>query len=74
VGLFRKRQSVSAIDLRAPAKPTFEFGKPVPCPGCGSPGYLDGVNLRTRVMFQHCPTCYAKWETSEADLEMMNVS
>jgi hypothetical protein len=71
VSMFRKKQAV--IDLRVQDKPRFEFGLPVPCPACGQAGYLDGMDLRTRKMFQHCPACMTKWETSEADLLVLNL-
>jgi hypothetical protein len=70
MGLFRKDSKPDLVDLREePPKPVpLEFGLPTPCPQCGSPGYLDGIDIKRRLMFQHCTSCFAKWETSEADL------
>ena len=45
-----------------------EWGKPSRCPSCGSPGYLDKIDLVRRVMYQHCPSCMNRWETSEAEI------
>lgn len=70
MGLFARKHSPSVIDLRdakpAPARP--RFGLPLPCPDCGGHGYLDGIDTKRRIMYQHCPACFAKWETTEAEL------
>jgi uncharacterized protein (DUF983 family) len=71
MGLFgRKASPPEVIDLsEAPPKsPALEFGLPTPCPECGAHGYLDGIDMKRRIMVQHCRSCFAKWETSEADL------
>ena len=70
MGLFgRNDGEKDAIDLRdQPAKPALEFGLPTPCPECGGHGYLEGIDVKRRLMLQHCTVCFAKWETSEADL------
>ena len=52
----------------AAARPTLIWGMPSRCPACSKPGYLDRVDLVDRVMFQHCPWCLTKWETSEAEI------
>lgn len=53
------------IDLREletePPPPVWGF--PSRCPECGDYGYLDRIDVRLEVMFQHCPTCWARWET-----------
>jgi hypothetical protein len=72
MGLFRKRPTERVIDLRTPVKPVFEFGHPLPCPSCGAGGYLDRINMRTQVMVQHCPSCFTRYETSNADLAVLN--
>lgn len=59
------------VDLResAPPPPTrFEFGFPTLCPECAAPGYLDSIDLSDKVMYQHCPTCWHQWSTTEAEL------
>jgi hypothetical protein len=62
----RKAQPEPAvIDLREPA---LEFGYPTPCPECEGPGYLDGIDVNRGVMYQHCPSCWTKWETTESDI------
>jgi hypothetical protein len=69
MGFFsRKGSTAQVIDLRDRMKPVVEFGLPTPCPECGGHGYLDGIDVKRKLMFQHCPACFAKWETSEADL------
>jgi hypothetical protein len=61
----RKAPSLTdIIDLRE-RRPEPRFGYPTPCPECGANGYLD-INEQT--MYQHCPTCFAKWTTSEQEL------
>ena len=67
MGLFRKQPPAEVIDLREPA-PEQKFGFPTPCPECGGHGYLDSIDLTERVMYQHCTTCFTRWETSEAEL------
>jgi hypothetical protein len=65
----RKQKAAPAvIDLREPAASPLEFGFPTPCPVCRSHGYLDSIDVTQRVMYQHCPTCWTKWTTSEAEL------
>ena len=68
MGLFsRKDRRPRVIDLRD-GPSSVEFGRPTPCPVCGGHGYLDGIDVKGGIMFQHCPDCSAKWETSEADI------
>jgi len=73
MGLFsRKGSKARVIDLRdrTANRRVFEFGLPTPCPECGGHGYLDGIDVKRRIMFQHCPDCLAKWETAESDLAL----
>lgn len=75
MGLFGKKshKSEPVIDVREPAKPSLlEFGMPTPCPSCGASGYLDSIDLSRGMMFQHCPSCFTKWETTEQDLADAN--
>jgi hypothetical protein len=78
VGLFHRPKTnpagdAAVIDLRAdepalaprPSGPM--WGMPTRCPECGEHGYLDHINLRERVMEQHCPTCFARWKTAEEE-------
>jgi hypothetical protein len=71
MGLFgRKKDRGNAdvtVDLRVP-RVRLEFGLPTPCPACGEPGYLDSIDLTERRMYQHCPSCFTKWETTEEEL------
>lgn len=64
----KQREAPPMIDLREQAPAPLEFGYPTPCPDCAAPGYLDSIDVSRRVMFQHCPACWTKWETAEADL------
>ena len=72
MGLFgrkKKQEQQPEVDLRQPAPPLkLEFGLPMPCPSCSQPGYLDSIDLSERRMYQHCPACFTKWETSEDEL------
>ena len=43
------------------------WGYPSVCPVCGSTGFLDRVDLHTRIMEEHCPHCLARWEVREED-------
>ena len=60
-------QDPKTIDLRD-RRPEQKFGFPTPCPECGANGYLDSIDLTEKRMYQHCPTCFAKWTTSEEEL------
>jgi hypothetical protein len=53
------------IDLE-PARTT--WGGPGPCPECKGRGYLDRIDIRERVMFQHCLECGHSWTVAEAEL------
>lgn len=71
MGLFNRKSKTdsAALDLRAEPvidltqadKP--EWGFPTRCPECGDYGYLDRIDVVHEIMFQHCPTCWAKWDT-----------
>jgi hypothetical protein len=70
MGLFsRNERKPRVIDLRDGTSAQ-EFGRPTPCPACGGHGYLDGIDVKGGVMFQHCTDCSATWETSEADVSV----
>ncbi len=77
MSLFRRaaRQDDTIIDLTesepavADASSKYTWGLPLPCPKCEKPGYLDRIDARTETMYQHCPSCYCRWETDRADLE-----
>ncbi|MDZ7678400.1 MAG: hypothetical protein U5K29_07590 [Acidimicrobiales bacterium] len=57
----------AVIDLTAEKAPKVEWGFPTRCPDCGDYGYLDRIDVVHEVMYQHCPTCWAKWETSRSE-------
>lgn len=72
MGLFRNKQAKpdTIIDLThtAPAiddEP--KVAKPGACPKCAGPGYLDHIDLVTRVQRQHCRACGSVWEISIAN-------
>lgn len=74
MGLFSRRPAkaeTGVIDLRTAqrAVPEQVWGLPGRCPECQNPGYLDHIDLHREVMYQHCPRCFAKWETSRAEVE-----
>lgn len=60
-------KQTAVIDLRE-RHPEPKFGYPTPCPECGANGYLDSIDISEQMMYQHCPTCFAKWTTSESEL------
>lgn len=51
-----------------PAAPKMVWGKPTRCPECGGPGFLEHIDLRKGVMYQHGRECDHKWEISEAEI------
>lgn len=59
--------SEPVTDQVAPA-PKQRWGMPGRCPECSGVGYLDGISMATRTMFQHCTECGHKWETTQAQL------
>jgi hypothetical protein len=74
VGLLKRNKPQpqhQVIDLTQ-AEPTPEppkFGLPTACPECGEPGYLDHIDPYREIMYQHCPSCWTKWEISRAEIE-----
>ena len=67
----KAKTAVPVVDLREPAPaapPKFEFGFPTLCPECGAPGYLDSIDVVQNVMYEHCPSCFHRWTTTEAEL------
>lgn len=78
MGLFGKRDPEVVLDLRdevvatvktpPPTSPSFEFGFPTRCPSCAGRGYLDHIDPFKRIQFEHCPSCFTKWERSEEDI------
>lgn len=55
----------------APAEPHVvkqEFGRANPCPNCGSPGFLEHIDIIDRIQYEHCPECGHKWSQTEAEL------
>lgn len=82
MGLFRRndrraraRSDEVVIDLRdgapapAPAPGELVWGMPSRCPECGGYGYLDTIDVERGVMRQHCPTCWARWEVTQEQIE-----
>lgn len=73
MALFRKTKKADVVDVRddtvidltesQSADPKPQWGFPTRCPDCGDFGYLDRIDVVHEVMFQHCPTCFARWET-----------
>jgi hypothetical protein len=75
MGIFKHKQP-AVIDLReqppAPRRPRFEFGFPTQCSSCGDHGYLDHIDPFKRIQFEHCPSCFARWEHTEAEIAELN--
>lgn len=87
MGLFRRKHEPAeptadqtadepVIDLRerTAAPGELVWGMPSRCPECGDFGYLDVVDVERRVMHQHCPTCWARWQITEAEIEAQSAS
>lgn len=76
MALFRKRSEPEApevVDLRdeatEPAGPPLRWGSPARCPKCGGRGYIDQIDLRNDVMYQHCVDCWHKYEITREMVE-----
>ena len=77
MSLFRRQADREAVVDLTESEPVVDvtessglvWGMPLPCPKCEKPGYLDRIDPTYEVMYQHCPTCYCRWETDRADLE-----
>ncbi|HTN81899.1 MAG TPA: hypothetical protein VMK16_19680 [Acidimicrobiales bacterium] len=52
----------------APPPPKMVWGKPTRCPECGGPGFLEHIDLRRGVMYQHGRECEHRWEITEAEV------
>jgi hypothetical protein len=73
MGLFRKTKKAEVVDVRddtvidltesGSTMPKPQWGFPTRCPECGDFGYLDRIDVVHEIMFQHCPTCWSRWET-----------
>jgi hypothetical protein len=73
MGIFsrnKKKSNEATVDLRGDAVIDLTqttkapiWGFPTRCPECGEFGYLDRIDVRLEVMYQHCPSCWARWET-----------
>jgi len=62
--------SEDVIDLRDPLPPgRLEWGLPTRCPQCLDMAYVDRLDLVARVMQLHCPTCWFRFEITEAQIE-----
>jgi uncharacterized protein (DUF983 family) len=74
MGLLRRSKQtdhvidLTALERKAPATP-IQFGLPTSCPECGHSGYLDHIDPFREVMYQHCPSCWHKWELSRSEVE-----
>ena len=58
-------QRLPSSDSRPGVLTVEKFGRPSPCPSCGSAGYLDHLDLIDRIQYQHCPSCEHRWEMYE---------
>ena len=56
------------VEEAPPPAPKMIWGKPTRCPECGGPGFLEHIDLRKGVMYQHGRECGHKWEISEAEI------
>ena len=45
-----------------------QWGAANPCPKCGSPGFLEHIDIIDRIQYEHCPECGHKWSQTEAEL------
>ena len=51
-----------------PPAPKMVWGKPTRCPECGGPGFLEHIDLRKGVMYQHGRECEHRWQVTEAEV------
>lgn len=58
------REHDPVLDLRDTAP-----GKPLPCPACAAPGYLDRIDPRRGLQLSHCRACECRWQRSIEDLD-----
>ena len=76
MGLFsKKQQTPPVIDLRESEQPRpapFVFGYPTRCPSCDNRGYLDHIDPFKRIQYEHCPSCFTKWQLTEDELVALN--
>ena len=42
------------------------------CPSCESRGYLDHIDPFKRIQYEHCPSCFTKWQLTEDELVALN--
>ena len=47
------------------------WGKPGPCPRCGTTGEVDFIDLVRAITSQHCPKCTFEWVLSRADFDAL---
>lgn len=80
MSLFRRTaHRDTIIDLTEPGSASgdsesngLQWGLPLPCPKCAQPGYLDRIDPVAQIMYQHCPSCYCRWETDRAVLDSIS--
>jgi Zn ribbon nucleic-acid-binding protein len=70
MALFGKNKSTEqAEDIVIDLEPARQvWGGPGHCPECKGRGYLDRIDIRDRVMFQHCLECGHNWSVTETEL------
>ena len=47
------------------------WGKPGPCPRCGTKGEVDYIDLVRAITSQHCPSCSFEWVLSRSDFDAL---
>ena len=74
MSIFRRSRNDHVIDLTVYEREqaSVQFGLPTPCPECGHAGYLDHIDPFREIMYQHCPSCFHKWDLTRADVEGAN--
>ena len=48
-----------------------QFGRANPCPNCGSPGFLDHLDIIDRIQYEHCPECGHEWSQTEEEVSQV---
>jgi len=61
-------EAEAAVAPAPPPTPKMVWGKPTRCPECGGPGFLEHIDLRKGVMYQHGRECEHRWEITEAEV------
>ena len=77
MGLFsKKQQTPPVIDLRESEQPQAvarsSSATPPVARRARAVGYLDHIDPFKRIQYEHCPSCFTKWQLTEDELVALN--